>query len=81
VQSALVSYSFTLIQTSLGGTAAATLHYMKNSEPMEGKLNLLLDAGAEYNCYASDIVSPPDEDDVDSILTRADTNVPNQWTI
>lgn len=39
------------------GTAAATLHYQKNSEPLQGKLNLLLDAGAEYNCYASDIVS------------------------
>lgn len=39
------------------GTAAATLHYVKNYEPLEGKLNLLLDAGGEYNCYASDIVS------------------------
>ncbi|RDL30179.1 putative Xaa-Pro aminopeptidase pepP [Venustampulla echinocandica] len=37
------------------GTAAATLHYVKNYEPLEGKLNLLLDAGAEFNCYASDI--------------------------
>ncbi|KAL3419255.1 metallopeptidase family M24 [Phlyctema vagabunda] len=37
------------------GTAAATLHYMKNYEPLEGKLNLLLDAGAEYKLYASDI--------------------------
>lgn len=40
------------------GTAAATLHYVKNSEPLEGKLNLLLDAGGEYECYASDIVLP-----------------------
>lgn len=39
------------------GTAAATLHYVKNYEPLEGKLNLLLDAGAEYECYASDVVS------------------------
>jgi Xaa-Pro dipeptidase len=39
------------------GEAAATLHYMKNYEPLEGKLNLLLDAGGEFNCYASDIVS------------------------
>jgi Xaa-Pro dipeptidase len=39
------------------GTAAATLHYVNNHEPMTGKLNLLLDAGAEYGCYASDIVS------------------------
>ncbi|KAH8594925.1 putative Xaa-Pro aminopeptidase pepP [Bisporella sp. PMI_857] len=37
------------------GTAAATLHYVKNNQPLEGKLNLLLDAGGEYNCYASDI--------------------------
>ena len=39
------------------GTAAATLHYVKNYEPLEGKLNLLVDAGAEFKCYASDIVS------------------------
>jgi Metallopeptidase family M24 len=45
-----------LTQEWPGGTAAATLHYMKNSEPLKGKLNLLLDAGAEYDCYASDIV-------------------------
>ena len=39
------------------GEAASTLHYTKNYEPLHGKLNLLLDAGGEYNCYASDIVS------------------------
>lgn len=38
------------------GTAAATLHYVKNNEPLEGKLNLLLDAGGQYDCYAADIV-------------------------
>lgn len=37
------------------GTAAATLHYVKNNEPLSGKLNLLIDAGAEKNCYAADI--------------------------
>lgn len=37
------------------GEAAATLHYVKNYELLEGKLNLLLDAGGEFNCYASDI--------------------------
>ena len=37
------------------GTAAATLHYIKNNEPLDGKLNLLIDAGAENNCYAADI--------------------------
>ncbi|KAH0536994.1 hypothetical protein FGG08_006166 [Glutinoglossum americanum] len=37
------------------GTNAATLHYQKNDEPLSGRLNLLLDAGCEYACYASDI--------------------------
>lgn len=37
------------------GTAAATLHYVKNNEPMDGKQNLLLDAGGEYNVYCADI--------------------------
>ncbi len=37
------------------GTAAATLHYVKNDAPLEGKLNLLLDAGAEYCCYGADV--------------------------
>lgn len=39
------------------GEAAATLHYTKNYEPLKGKLNLLLDGGGEFKCYASDIVS------------------------
>jgi Xaa-Pro dipeptidase len=38
------------------GTAAATLHYIKNNKPLQGKLNLLLDAAGEYECYAADIV-------------------------
>ncbi|KAI9796629.1 MAG: hypothetical protein M1833_006069 [Piccolia ochrophora] len=37
------------------GENAATLHYQKNNEPFAGRLNLLLDAGAESRCYASDI--------------------------
>ncbi|KAK0654650.1 putative Xaa-Pro aminopeptidase PEPP [Lasiodiplodia hormozganensis] len=37
------------------GTAAATLHYVANDQPLAGKLNLLVDAGAEKDCYASDI--------------------------
>jgi len=37
------------------GRAAATLHYVHNNAPIEGKLNLLLDGGAEWDCYASDI--------------------------
>ncbi|KAF1813150.1 putative Xaa-Pro aminopeptidase [Eremomyces bilateralis CBS 781.70] len=37
------------------GTAGATLHYNKNNAPLKGKMNLLIDAGAEYRTYASDI--------------------------
>ncbi|KAG6018188.1 hypothetical protein E4U43_007271, partial [Claviceps pusilla] len=37
------------------GRAAATLHYVHNNAPLKGKLNLLLDAGCEWNNYASDI--------------------------
>ncbi|KAI9849731.1 MAG: hypothetical protein M1838_000092 [Thelocarpon superellum] len=37
------------------GESAATLHYVANDAPLAGKLNLLLDAGAEYRCYASDV--------------------------
>lgn len=39
------------------GTSAATLHYVTNDQALDGKLNFLLDAGGELNCYASDIVS------------------------
>lgn len=42
------------------GTNAATLHYLKNDQPLKGRLNLLLDGGADYSCYASDIVSFPE---------------------
>jgi Xaa-Pro dipeptidase len=41
------------------GRAAATLHYVANNAPMENKLNLLLDAGAEWDCYCSDVVGNP----------------------
>lgn len=37
------------------GRAAATLHYVHNDAPLQGKLNLLVDAGGEYNCYCADI--------------------------
>lgn len=37
------------------GTNASTLHYIKNDQPLKGKLNVLLDAGGEYNCYCADI--------------------------
>lgn len=39
------------------GSAAATLHYVDNAQPLDGKLNVLIDAGCEWNNYASDIVS------------------------
>lgn len=38
-----------------GGTNAATLHYIKNDEPLRDRLNVLLDAGGEYRCYCSDV--------------------------
>lgn len=37
------------------GENAATLHYVKNDEPLADRWNVLVDAGAEYQCYASDI--------------------------
>lgn len=37
------------------GTNAATLHYVHNDLPLDDKLNLLIDAGCEYNCYCADI--------------------------
>lgn len=39
------------------GRAAATLHYVDNNASLNGKLNVLIDAGCEWNNYASDIVS------------------------
>ncbi|KAF2774367.1 hypothetical protein EJ03DRAFT_322959 [Teratosphaeria nubilosa] len=37
------------------GPHASTLHYVHNDGPLEGQLNLLLDAGCEYQTYCSDI--------------------------
>jgi Xaa-Pro dipeptidase len=37
------------------GRAAATLHYVHNDQPLQGKQLLLLDAGCELDCYASDV--------------------------
>ncbi|EWC44474.1 putative Xaa-Pro aminopeptidase [Drechslerella stenobrocha 248] len=37
------------------GKNAATLHYIHNNQPLEGKLNILIDGGCEFNTYASDI--------------------------
>lgn len=37
------------------GSNAAVLHYDRNNEPLKGRPFLLLDAGAELNCYASDV--------------------------
>ncbi|EEH34417.2 xaa-Pro dipeptidase [Paracoccidioides lutzii Pb01] len=37
------------------GANAATLHYSKNNEPLKGRQFVCLDAGAEWDCYASDV--------------------------
>lgn len=37
------------------GRNAATLHYVHNDEPLKGRQLLLLDAGAEWEGYASDV--------------------------
>lgn len=37
------------------GTSCATLHYIRNDQPLRDRLNVLLDAGAEYECYCADI--------------------------
>lgn len=38
------------------GTNASTLHYVHNDMPLDdGRLNLLIDAGCEYQCYCADI--------------------------
>ena len=37
------------------GENAATLHYVKNNEPFADRQLVCLDAGAEWNCYASDV--------------------------
>jgi Xaa-Pro dipeptidase len=58
------------------GRAAATLHYVPNNAPLEGKQNLLLDAGAEWNNYAADIVSPLTSRRYVRGLTLADTDLP-----
>lgn len=38
------------------GRAGATLHYVSNYADLHGKNNILLDAGGELRCYASDVV-------------------------
>ncbi|KAI9802106.1 MAG: hypothetical protein M1833_002027 [Piccolia ochrophora] len=37
------------------GTNASTLHYVKNDEPLKGRQLVCLDAGCEWDCYASDV--------------------------
>lgn len=37
------------------GTNASTLHYIANDECLKGRELLCLDAGCEWNCYASDV--------------------------
>lgn len=38
-----------------GGANACVLHYTENNDPLENGDLLLIDAGAEYDCYAADI--------------------------
>ncbi|KAF2455164.1 putative Xaa-Pro aminopeptidase [Lineolata rhizophorae] len=38
-----------------GGPHAATLHYVRNDAPLAGKQLVLVDAGAEFGCYAADV--------------------------
>ena len=37
------------------GENAGTLHYVKNNEPLKGRQLVCLDAGSEWECYASDV--------------------------
>lgn len=37
------------------GRNCATLHYVRNDQPLEGKQLALIDSSCEYQCYASDI--------------------------
>ncbi len=37
------------------GHNAATLHYQANNQPLSGRLNLLVDAAAEWECYCADV--------------------------
>ncbi|KAL8927569.1 MAG: hypothetical protein Q9208_002376 [Pyrenodesmia sp. 3 TL-2023] len=37
------------------GENAATLHYQGNNQSLSGRQNLLVDAGAEWSCYCSDV--------------------------
>jgi len=37
------------------GQNAGTLHYDANNQPLTGRQLVCLDAGAEWNCYASDV--------------------------
>ncbi|KAL8685788.1 MAG: hypothetical protein Q9224_005671, partial [Gallowayella concinna] len=37
------------------GENAATLHYQHNDQPLSDRKNILVDAGAEWECYCSDV--------------------------
>ncbi|KAK7213428.1 hypothetical protein V2G26_020606 [Clonostachys chloroleuca] len=37
------------------GVNASTLHYDANNQPLDGKQVVVVDAGCEYKCYASDV--------------------------
>lgn len=48
-----INQSYEIIAAS--GENAAVLHYIKNNEPFGDRQLMVLDAGAEWNCYASDV--------------------------
>ncbi|KAI4214669.1 MAG: hypothetical protein LQ351_002742 [Letrouitia transgressa] len=37
------------------GENAATLHYVHNDQPLQGRKNVLVDAAAEWECYCADV--------------------------
>ncbi|QYT02655.1 Aminoacylproline aminopeptidase [Trichoderma simmonsii] len=47
------SQAYSIIAGS--GVNASTLHYDENNQPLEGKELVVLDAGCEWQCYASDV--------------------------
>lgn len=49
------AYSDAYTSIVAGGNSANTLHYITNDKPLKDKELILIDAGCEYECYASDI--------------------------
>ncbi len=49
------AYSDAYTSIVAGGNSANTLHYITNDQPLKNNELVLIDAGCEYECYASDI--------------------------